>query len=99
MSVNLWNPNNLEIHCEYCSCPLEIWEKSPKALTTYSGDECRLISSFFDMIFNELPGTPTHEWVFGKATTVLPHEFPEITDLEGTIKELMAIADDLGLLD
>jgi hypothetical protein len=74
-----------EYHCEYCSCPKEIWKK---CLMTYNGDECKLYDSFLDLIDYEM----NSEELTAVAREELPKEFPDIVDLDATVAELVGIA-------
>lgn len=38
-----------EVHCTFCLCPVELWKKD---LKSYDGEECRLLSDFFDLIWD-----------------------------------------------
>ena len=81
-----------ETHCQYCDCPKEIWTKS---LTTYDGDECKLFESFLSLAEFKLSAAELIEI----ATMELPKEFPDITDIDATVKELMDIILECGVLD
>ncbi len=82
-----------EYHCEYCCCPKDIWKKS---LTTYDGDECELIDSFFSLIPFDEDITPQRLALI--ARNKLPREFPDIADIDATVAELVGIALDEGLI-
>lgn len=81
-----------ETHCQYCNCPKELWTKS---LKTYEGDECKLYESFLSLAEFKLSAKELIEI----AKKELPKEFPDITDLDATIKELMDIILACGILD
>ena len=80
-----------EVHCECCLCPKEIWEPT---LKTYQGDECQLFESFSSLIEDEM----TTEELTELALVELPKEFPDIPDIVATVKELVEIANDCGIL-
>lgn len=81
-----------EYHCEYCCCPKEHWKP---CLKTYSGDECKLYDSFSDLIED---GT-TSEELTKLAIAELPKEFPDIKDIKATVKELVEIVLDCGVIN
>ena len=84
-----------EVHCEYCECPKETWKK---CLTTYDGNECKLYSRFFDLVF-DADQDLTPEQLTAIAKQELPKEFLDITDLDGTVKELVDIVIDCGVIE
>lgn len=84
-------PLSGENHCEYCECPKELWYK---ALKTYNGDECQLYESFSSLIEDEM----TAEELTELALVELPKEFPDIPDIVATIKELVEIVAECGVL-
>ena len=81
-----------ELHCEYCMCPKDIWKK---ALVTYDGDECKLYASFLDLIgLDDL----TPQQLTNIAKQELPKEFPDITNINATVRELVDIVIDCGVI-
>jgi len=85
-------PLSGETHCTHCECPKEIWAKS---LTTYQGDECQLFESFLSLAEFKLSAAELTEI----ATRELSKEFPDIADIDATVKELMGIILECGVLD
>lgn len=85
----------LELHCEYCQCPKDIWEK---ALITYDGDECKLYDSFLDLVNSDFPNDLTPQQVTDIAKRELPKEFSDITDIDATVKELVDIVINCGVI-
>jgi hypothetical protein len=84
-----------QYHCKYCQCPIEHY--TGKSLETYDGDECKLYSYFFDVMWEleEKKVDFTLDDVRNNCKIAFT-EFQDITDFEATINELMDIFDDLG---
>ena len=80
-----------KVHCECCLCPKEIWKPF---LTTYHGGQCELYESFSALIGDEMSAEELTEL----ALVELPKEFPDIPDIVATVKELVEIANDCGIL-
>ena len=81
----------MEYHCESCVCPKELWKKS---MTTYQGDECALYESFLSLIEDWM----TAEDLMKIAIEELPKEFTDIEDLNATVKELVEIVVECGVI-
>lgn len=81
----------MEYHCNYCHCPKELWSRT---LTTYSGDECELFDSFLSLIQDKMNSSELTK----VATEELPKEFADIVDIGATVKELVQIVIDCGVL-
>lgn len=78
-------------HCEYCCCPKDVWKH---CMTTYQGDECKLYESFLSLVEDWM--TPA---ILTKvALKELPEEFPDITDIDATVAELVEIALECGVI-
>ena len=82
-------------HCEYCRCPIEVWEP----LKTYKSDRsCELFSDFDDVI-QELEKRNKYNY-----NTVVKHLLPlkdkysDVEDFEKTIQEFIEIQLDLGVM-
>ncbi|MHB8124695.1 MAG: hypothetical protein ACYDEJ_03465 [Desulfitobacteriaceae bacterium] len=84
-----------KVHCEYCQCPIEVWDDNEPPLKTYSGDGCKLFDSFSSLAEWKLSAAELIEI----ATRELPKEFPDIADIDATVKELMDIILECGILD
>ncbi|GAB6170966.1 hypothetical protein JCM15765_04440 [Paradesulfitobacterium aromaticivorans] len=80
-----------EYHCEYCQFPKDLW--SP-ALKTYHGDECKLYDSFSSLIEDGI----TPQELTMVAQVELPKEFSNIPDIDMTVKELVQIVIDCGVI-
>lgn len=78
-------------HCGICLCPEEVWSKT---LTTYNGVECRLYESFLSLIEDGI----TSEELIKVTIEKLPKEFSDIEDIDATVKELVKIVIDCGVL-
>ncbi|SHH87178.1 hypothetical protein [Desulfosporosinus lacus] len=81
----------MEYHCECCMCPKDIWTRS---LTTYNGDECQLYESFLSLL---------EDWMTAKdlskvAIEELPKEYSDIYDIVATVKEMVDIVVDCGVI-
>lgn len=81
----------MEYYCGYCQYPKEIWEP---ALKTYQGDECHLYESFSSLIEDEM----TAEELTELALVELPKEFPDLLNPSETIKEMVEIALECGVV-
>jgi hypothetical protein len=88
-------PLSGKVHCDYCECPIELWNADEPLFKTYSGDGCKLYDSFFSFAEWKLSAAELIEI----ATKELPKEFPDITDIDATVKELMGIVLECGILD
>jgi len=88
-------PLSGKVHCEYCQCPIEVWNDDEPLFKTYSGDGCKLYDSFSSLIEWSMSADELTEI----AKRELPKEFDDITDLDATVKELMDIILEVGMLD
>lgn len=91
---NLDDEETEYIHCEYCQCPKDIWEKS---VFSYDGDECKLYAYFLDLIpfYDDI----TPQQLAAIAKQELPKEFNDITDIDTTVNELISIVIDCGVIE
>jgi len=82
----------MEYHCEYCQCPKDVWKK---CLKTYDGDECVLYESFISLIEDGISA----EEITKLALVELPKEFPDLLNPIETIKEMIDIVVECGVLE
>ena len=88
-------PLSGKTHCEYCMCPIEVWNDEEPLFKTYSGDGCKLFDEFSSLIEYSMTAAELAEL----AIIELPKEFSDIEDISATVKELMDIILDCGVLD
>ncbi len=81
----------MEYHCEYCCCPKELWKK---CLKTYDGDECKLYDSFISLIEDGM----TTEELANLALEELPKEFSDLLNPVETIKEMIEVTIECGVI-
>ncbi len=81
---------DIEIHCEHCQCPIELWEHT---LKTYQGDDCRLFENFFGTMADLecSKGTFNDCDIIRVCKEDFESEYNDIPDFEASIKELIQI--------
>jgi hypothetical protein len=84
------NPD-ADVHCQWCLCPKSVWKASN--LKTYKGNECKLFSYFFDVIWDLDNGQPfTFKVVVEKCKEHFlndPDPITDISDWDATVKEMI----------
>jgi len=81
----------VEYHCGCCMCPKDEWKK---CLKTYDGDECQLYEAFSSLIEDGM----SVEELANLALEELPKEFSDLLNPVETIKEMMAIVVECGVI-
>lgn len=88
---NIMISEEVEVHCEYCQCPKEVWKGG--SFKTYQGDECKLYYDFTNVISElEDTGKPFgNQDILDKCRTDFEKEYTDIQDFEATVNEMILI--------
>jgi len=93
MGKGLKKPN---YHCDYCRCPIEIWEP----LKTYKVDRsCELFSDFYDVIWDleETKKEYNYKEVYSKCLD-FKDKYSDIPNFKDSVNEMIEIGLDTGIM-
>jgi len=82
--------DGLDVHCQYCMCPVEVWKP---CLKTYGGDECKLYDDFSNVIweFEKVAKPFNNQDILNKCHSDFEKEYGDIPSFDDSIMEMIEI--------